>query len=92
MKVKIIGVNPVNPMDSGIINEGDLIPGRVIRVVFQRPIEILQLRIVDEVLVMYVGHPISAEQYEVAIEDAKQRIAEEYEAKHMMDVKKGEVA
>lgn len=89
MKVKIIGVNPIHPKDSGLISEGDLTQEKAIRFVFKRPIGILQLRLVGEELVLYIGHPIDADQYAVALEEAKQRIAEEYEVKHMMDVKKG---
>lgn len=74
MKVKVIGVNPIDPAKSGLLKEGDLTPETALRLSFKQPISIMQLRLIGEELVLYVGQPLDLAQYQKALEAAKQRI------------------
>lgn len=79
MKVKVIGVNPIHPEDSGLLRDSELTPEKALRLVFKRPIGIIQLRLIGDELVLYIGHPVNAEQYVVALEEAKKRISKKGE-------------
>ena len=77
MKVKVIGVNPINPKDSGLIKEGELTEETAIRLLFKHPIGLMQIRLVHGELVIYIGHPIDVNKYKEALAAAKKRKGEE---------------